>query len=392
MKERKGLDGGILFSIFLLLLFIGISLYIFFHIKVDKYTERMKGHYEITHGFIVHDQGQPLITILFFIHPQSKRGALYFVPENTGTIIESQDRMDRIDTLFNPEDPRPYLEKIDRMLGTTTDFYLSMDVQEFGTLIDWMGGLDVFIPQPVWQNDADPMVLLPSGSFRIDGGKIGAYLSYKSPEEREEDLINRKLSITRSFLKALSEQNTAMEKEEYFNWVYSQLNSNLDKQSFSSFITALNQIQTDRMITQRVMGKLRDVDDKMLLFPLYEERLLKEMVAQIIENLANPDINADDGLTISVEIRNGTSINGLASRTAQLYKSYGFRIASVKNADKNDYETTLILDKKENPVAAQRAANLIRCDQVFQSTDTTTDDTVDVIIILGKDFDGRYVK
>jgi len=392
MKNDRKLSGGFLFTIFLLFVFAGLVVYIFFHIKIDSYTEKLNGDYEITHGLIVYDQGKPIISTLFFLHPQSHRGALYYIPENTGTIIETLDQMDRIDELFDPENPRPYLDKIDRMLGTSTDFYLSISLDHFAAIIDWLGGVDVFVPQPVWLSEAEPAVYLPSGSFTLDGGKLKSYLTYRLPEDLDTDLINRKLNLCKSVLSGLASMNHNTDNEAYWNLIYGFLDTDMDKQSFLSFLEELESMQLDRIITQKVMGRTEIVDGKELLFPLYEERLLKEMVAQIVDNLANPESGMDDAMTLSVEIQNGTSINGLASRTAQLFKSYGFRIASVKNADRNNYDNTLILDKKENPAAAQRVANIIRCDQIFQSTETTTDETVDVIIILGKDFDGRYVK
>lgn len=392
MAEGKVLDRSFLFLILLLVIFAGMVVYILNQIWVDPYTEKRKEAYEITHGFIVYDEGKPILTELLFLHPVTKRGAIYYVPANTGTIIESVDRMDRIDTLFDPENPQAYLEKIDRMLGTHTEFYFSIDLKDFSTLVDWMGGLETFIPQPVWQIGEDDYTLFPSGSILLDGGKTGSYLKYQLPDESLEEPVSRRISFTESFFQKLSEQSEALKNPEFLDFFYSLFHTNLDEESFVSFVGLLSEVQTDRMITQRVMGKERMVGNEKLLFPLYEERLLKEMLAQIIENLGNTDIPEESGLTISIEIQNGTTINGLASRTAQLYKSYGFKIASVKNADHQDYENTLILDKKANPVSAQRVANLIRCERIFDNTDSTTDDTVDVILIIGKDFDGRYVK
>lgn len=392
MAEGRVLDRSFLFLILLLLVFAGMVFYILNEIWIDPYTEKRKETYEITHGFIVYDEGRPVLTELLFLHPVTKRGALYYIPSNTGTIIESVDRMDRIDLLFDPENPQVYLDKIDRMLGTDTEFFFSIELEDFATLVDWMGGLETFIPQPVWQEDGEEYRIFPSGSILLDGGKIGSYLKYRLPEEGLEEPVSRKISVTETFLQKLAGQKAALENPEYMRFIYSRFSTNLDEESFLSFIDLLSEVQVDRMITQRVMGKERQVESQRLLFPLYEERLLKEMLAQIIENLGNPDVAEESGLTISIEIQNGTTINGLASRTAQLYQSYGFKIASVKNADRQDYENTLILDKKENPVSAQRVANLIRCERIFEDRDSTTDDTVDVILIIGKDFDGRYVK
>ena len=126
--------------------------------------------------------------------------------------------------------------------------------------------------------------------------------------------------------------------------------------------------------------------------PYYDGKLLRETVGRIGETLARSDAFGDESLTVNVEILNGTSVNGMASRTAQIYRNYGFRISSVKNAERDDYERTVVLDRRGNTEAARRVAELIRCEQIHSGVDDNRDETVDVTIILGKDFDGRYVK
>ncbi|MDA3852137.1 MAG: LCP family protein [Spirochaetaceae bacterium] len=392
MNEGNTFRGSGLFLAVLGLLLVGLCLYIFFNIRVDSYSESIKSNRVISHAIIVHSQGKPLVTELLFIHPDTHRAALYYVPENTGTILESVDRMDRIDQLFDPEDPWPYVKKIDKILGTSTQYYLSIELENFSDMIDWMGGLEVFVSHSVWQPEVDPPHLLPSGTLFLEGGKIDTFLQYRLPDDLDGDIINRKLTLVQSFLTALAEHKDKLNNSEYYDYFRGLCKTNLDDQSYLSFLGELQQVPLQRIITQRVMGRIRVVDGQELLFPLYDEQLLKEMISQIVENLANVDGGERDSLVISVEIQNGTSINGLASRTAQLYKSYGFRIASVKNADRQNYENTIVLDKRDNPTAAQRVANIIHCDRVFQSTQETTDNTVDIIIILGKDFDGRYIK
>ena len=140
------------------------------------------------------------------------------------------------------------------------------------------------------------------------------------------------------------------------------------------------------------MGNRRILDGKEILFPYYDGKLVKETLVRIIETLARDDDFSEDLLTIRVEIRNGTSVNGLASRTAQVFRSYGFRVVSIANADRSDYERTVVLDRRGNPEAAGRVAALIRSEQIHSGIQEERDETVDVTVILGKDFDGRYVK
>ncbi len=92
---------------------------------------------------------------------------------------------------------------------------------------------------------------------------------------------------------------------------------------------------------------------------------------------------------------NGTIQNGLASRTSQIFQSFGYEIQKVGNAD-TIYEKTEIIDNKGDLPSAQRLAKIIRCNNV--SSRPVVEEGIeeiiaaDITIIIGKDFDGRYCK
>ena len=176
------------------------------------------------------------------------------------------------------------------------------------------------------------------------------------------------------------------------DFLYPKFKTSMDKESFQSFLAELSSLEVERMVFQEVLGTRRRVDNQVLLFPHYDGKLLKETVKQMEDSLSDFDVLKDEKLVVSLEIQNGTARNGLAGRTAEIFKSYGYQISSVKNADTNEYDNTVILDKKGDPAAVQRVANLIKCSRIHTEIDRIRDETVDIIIILGKDFDGRYVK
>jgi len=89
---------------------------------------------------------------------------------------------------------------------------------------------------------------------------------------------------------------------------------------------------------------------------------------------------------------NGTRVNGLAGRTAEIFRSFGYDLATAQNADRQDYEHTVVLARKGDLATAQQVARIINCTRVHAEPAEGIDTAVDVTIILGKDFDGRYCK
>jgi len=392
VRKENSLDSSFLFLILLLIVFVVIVVFMVFNIRVDEFTEAMKSRNTIVTALVVSDGEKPVVTEIFFYDNQTGRGALYNIPENMGTLIKSVNKMDRLDRLFDPDDPLPYIEKIGVLLGTDIDFYMHWDMASLVKSVDLLEGIRLFIPNPVWQVTEREADLLPSGSVTLDGEKVRTYLSYQLVTDTDNDLVTRKHDFTRAMLARIGQMYDKFALEPYADRFYGMLDTNLDKQAFLSYLDVFQNLDPDRLVLQKVLGKNREVDGKELLFPYYDEKLMREMTRQIVDTLANMDVYSDEDIVISVEIQNGTDIAGLASRTAQLYKSYGYKISSYKNADRDDYENTIILDRRGNPGAAKRVASLIRCDRVHQLQEEIPDDTVDVVIILGKDFDGRYVK
>lgn len=392
MKDRRAPDLSLLLLILVFLVLAGLSVYILLTMKIDDYKEMVNDQKLITTLIIIEEDDKPLVSEVYFYHPETKKGALLNVPEETGALIRSLNRVDRIDTLYNTEDPSYYLEQIGILTGIVPDFYLQIKKENLVSLVDFLEGVDIFLPNPVIIQNDEQQILLPSGSVNLDGDKAVDYLSYKIEGESADDRIKREHDLVIGLLKKLSHMYDAKFSEAFQEYLFPVINTNLDSKSFDSFLQEITHLELERVVFQQVLGTRRMVDSQILYFPHYDGKLLRETVKQMQDSLSDFDVLKDEKLVVSLEIQNGTSRNGLASRTAQIFKSYGYEIASLKNADSNRYENTVILDKKGDPAAAQRVANLIKCQKIHTDVDQNRDETVDIIIILGKDFDGRYVK
>jgi hypothetical protein len=60
------------------------------------------------------------------------------------------------------------------------------------------------------------------------------------------------------------------------------------------------------------------------------------------------------------------------------------------NALRNDYQKTMVLDRIGRPSLAKRIADIINCREVYTRIDKTL--LVDITIIIGNDFEGKYVR
>lgn len=395
MKKEKEFDRSLVLLMVMMLIIIITALYLYFQVRTDKMSELVNSDNIVPLMFVVTENDKALITELFLFYPQTGKGALLDIPGNTGSIIQNLKKVDRIDILFDKDNVDPYKDKVGEMAGVDIPFYCIISLQDLRDLVDLLDGLQLFIANPVDIKSDENVFLLPSGSVNLDGAKIGTYLRFSLEGESDSEKIDRNQKFLKSFLSKLAARKDYLSHDELSRFLSERISTNMDKKVFNTFLNYIDILDTDRLQYNKVLGVKRVVDNQELLFPHYDERLLKEMVNQIGDYLVNTRSSSEQGVAFSVEILNGTNITGLASKTSQVLKSFGYKVSRFGNAirtDGNEYEHTVVLDRKGNPDAARGLAELIKCEKWHSEADEALDDTIDITIILGKDFDGRYVK
>ena len=156
-------------------------------------------------------------------------------------------------------------------------------------------------------------------------------------------------------------------------------------------------MDSESVFRQTVTGLPRIVDGQRLVFPLDNGDFIKRAVKQST-NILISNKGALASRVYVLEIKNGTTIQGLAHNTAILFQNASYDVLSAVNADSNNYEKTVIIDHIGNREMADMVGEFIHCTNIVEEEvniyDTEPEDSanVDFTIILGKDFDGRYVR
>jgi anionic cell wall polymer biosynthesis LytR-Cps2A-Psr (LCP) family protein len=390
MRKRKW-DKSIFILVAIVLVVAATAVFGYLQLRTDLFTETLKKGEPISVLFAIGGDKDYRFFELFLYHPQTHRGAVLFVPGNVGSIIESLKRVDRIDALYSPGNLGPFIGKLEQLTGERIDFYVDLSDQAVGDLVDLLGGLELFIPNPIEDVGTDRVTLLPSGSVVLDGDKAREFIAYRDPMESEMDWVGREQRFLQALLKRMGESDI-LRTRSGFAVFRDRAATNLNPRALEAFVGELGRLEADKLVFQRVLGSSRIVDGQELVFPHFDGQLLKEIMKQTRETLASQDPFAEDDLTVAVEVLNGTGVTGLAGRAANVFQSFGYEIVGVGNADNQDYLKTVVLDRKGRIDAAQRVAELIRCDRVYTRMEEQADPAVDVTVILGKDFDGRYCK
>ncbi len=386
----------LLSAIFLLAAAGGLT--VIFAVRADPLKEALSGDRVVSTLFVIEDGGKPLSSFVLMYYPETARGAVFDVPGSVGLIIQSLNRVDSIDALYAPRRYGDFQREVGSLLGLDIAFRVILSVENLAGLVDLLEGVELFVPDPMAVYGAGDPILLPSGLVRLDGGKARLYATYELAEDDREDGVTRRQRLFLALLKRLGERNEYLKGSEVFPFFDSLIETSVDGRTAMRLFDAFAALDSDRIAMQRVGGNLREVSGKTLLFPFYDGNLIKEIVKQTLSSLVRKSEGTITERVFTVEVLNGTPSSGLARRTAELLRGFGYDIIAVSNADRNDHEKTTVVDRSGYEDMARIFADVIRCSNI--RSESRYQDSMDLqnleiradfTIIIGKDFNGRYV-
>ena len=397
-KRAGGLEKSMIFLFLVFSIIIVTSLIVVSALQVNPVEEMIKNEEPIKILFVLEDDEKVLFTDVFIYYPVSGRGALFNIPGNTGAIYSSLGRVDRIDMVYREKGIDAYRQEIEKLSGQSIPFSMVCSVDNFKVLTDLLGGLKIFVPYPVdIQADNGSRWLLPSGVNNLDGDKILTYLYYNSPEETDGEVQDRYQNVIIAFLAAINKNINTMFLEKNFKEYDDLFETNLEEKDLRIILETVAHVDSERLAPRSITGSVREVDGKSLLFPHYDGELVKDLFKQTVSSLVSVVETIYDRIYV-LEVQNGTSVQGLARNTSILLQGFGFDVFSSVNADRNDYEQTIIINHIGNDEIAKNLGDIISCSNIItedvlpESAGMEAESRVDFTIILGKDFDGRYVR
>ena len=398
MKKIRDEQKGIIFIALIIVIIVVLSVVFSVSLKTNIVEEKMKTEDVVRTLFVIEDTDTSvLFTSVMIYNTSSQKAALVNIPGYIGAIYKSLNRVDKIERVYEEIGIESYKTEIEKLLAIKIPYYAVIKMNDFQMLTDYLGGLKVFIPEPIdYKNNRGERFLLPSGIVNLDGDKVAAYLNYMLESEREADVQDRYQNIMSAFITSLHEKKFNIFSKNNFKLYSDAIQTNVNEEEEYTLFSTLSDVDSESIIRQTITGSARNVDGQFLLLPLNNGEFIKEAIKQTTNML----VSADGSLTSRVyvlEIQNGTNKQGLARNTSILFQNASYDVLSAVNADSDNYEKTVIIDHIGNEDVAKMVGEFIHCTNIqnanslTEEEDYSTETRVDFTIILGKDFNGRYV-
>jgi len=397
-----GYDASIFLLLAIVLLLVGGIVFAVYALRSNPVDEILASDRVISVLYIIEKDQKPLSTYVLICYPQTRRAAVFDIPGEIGLLLQRIRRVDRIDAVYSPQRVSAFESEVERLLGIDITFTIVINTANLGKAVDLIEGVELFIPSPVNVRGEDGLALFASGLNRLDGDKAVSFISYQAADEDAEMAVFRRQRFFLGFLKRQAEMNEMLKRPEVSPLYQSFMQTSLTQRTRTRLFDEFAVMDMDRINIQAVGGNLREVSGQMLLIPYYDGNLVKEIVRQALTTLTSPVDGSLSDRVFTVEVLNGTTVTGLAGRTADVLRGFGYDIISIGNADHTGYEKTVIIDRSGNEGIAKNFAGIIRCNNInFESHngDNAEGDLAmqnleyrsDFTLIIGRDFNGRYV-
>lgn len=243
-------------------------------------------------------------------------------------------------------------------IGIPIHYHSVIDFYGFAKAVDTVGGVTVNVPESAVAYESNMWILgrhynlnVQKGSQRFDGVKALAYSRSRYTSARGDfDRAERQRLIMVALKDKVFSAGTfgnPVKINQLMSDFGSHIKTNLALNEVSRLYEIGSQIPSNKIASVSLVDPPNDlvttgmVDGQSVVYPRAGLDNYKE-VKHFVRNRLKDGFLADENA--SVDIYNGTNISGLAGRTSEDLKSYGYNIAKVADAPTKGVQKTIVVD------------------------------------------------
>jgi hypothetical protein len=306
------------------------------------------------------------------------------------------------------------METVENLLGVPIQYYAVIEFSTFEQMIDEIGGIDVLVKQEVKISPIGrDSFWLEAKPYHFDGAETLAYARARKTEGGDFDRAERQQQVAlaiRDRVVGFDMIPTLITKAPA---LYSQFRTGVRTNIINTNAPPAQLVEQIQQLVSLGMLVL-DIDPTTIkkgvisppdmvefsilpsgadvLQPIPDQiRILRDEIFGSTSALG-PSIVSGESLDSAkledpqIAVYNGAGVAGLAGRTADFLEEQGFRIIEVGNADRSNYQTTLVIDYTGNPYMRKFLVEIANIAESQFLSQNDPQSEIDIAIILGADW------
>jgi len=327
--------------------------------------------------------------------PETPKLDIISIPRDTRTIIRGYKSQDKINHAHVYGGIELSMKTVKDLLGVPIHYYVRIDYNALGKIVDDLGGVEVYVPMDMKYTDpyADPplKINLKKGQQVLDGEKAMQFVRYRKGYENQD--LGR-ISAQHEFLKAIADKllapQTILKLPKLAKTFSTYVETDMPISTMAGYALKATKLKKENIHMTTIPGESKYISG--VSYFIADKDKLEEMIQEIFGDQTNlaKNTNADSSTSkestvkkVSVEVLNGSNISGLATKVAKKLEEEGFYVKSVGNIKGMSYSQTHIYDRKSNVKEAKEIAKILGVKKI--ETDLKKEADVDITIIVGED-------
>lgn len=349
--------------------------------------------------------------MLVTIDPVARTAGMLSIPRDLWVAIPGFEH-NRINTAYAQGEsfkvpgggPGLAMRTVENLLGVPVQYYAVIDFYAFERIVDEIGGVDILVLEDVKISPLGRTSkwLYGGKSEHLDGPETLAYARARKTEGGDFDRAARQQQVALALRDTILDLDMVPTLLTRAPSMYQELSEGIRTNLTLDQMISLGMLalQVPKASIQRGTISPPDQvtleslpDGAQVLKPVPDR--IRELRDQIFTNTSavGPSVPAEnpaEGARLEaarISVRNGSGVEGLATQTADYFKGQGLNVVEVGNADRLDYDKSmLIVENATYPYAVRFLSSLMSLSQSQILRPVTSDPAVDIIVILGRDW------
>lgn len=288
------------------------------------------------------------------------------------------------------------VKQLEEILDTEIQYYVKIDLDAFVELVDEVGGIEFDVPQRMYYNDPiqDLFIDLQPGLQKLNGKQAEGLIRYRKADANnplsksyaQGDI--QRVQIQQDFLKAmitqmLSKNNIVKNAPALFTTAVKYVKTNFSAADLTKYAKVISKISPDKMHSHTIPHTIGDIGK--VNYVIVDKAKTSEMMKEITmsdrseKESDEPSATLRDVEQLRIEVLNGGSVSGIATRTGDMLSEKGYNVTALGNYDGERVPETRIYVRDKS--YSNEFKKLFSGASV--TVDKSMDTSYDVIIILG---------
>ncbi len=391
LKKRKNdklgfyISMAILFLILIFLIYLYINYY-FLGGRVKSYISKGKPIAFLFLGLDeAYNQKRSDTIMVGVYNPSSKRIGIISIPRDFRLKLKTTlgYKYEKVNSIYGMYGKKKIVSTLEKFLGMDIPYYILMDISSLVKIIDILGGIEIFIDSPMKYVDKSSglYIDLPKGVLKCDGLKAMEFIRFRADSRGDVGRIDRQLEFIVNFIRKAVLERGILTNIKLLKVLYRHIDTNINFQDAINLIRSSSDADFKNIEIVRLPGRFITLNGIDYIEPDIKktERVINNFQERL-KHIKGEYLPAE----IKIQVLNGSGKSGVAHAVRDKLVRNGFNVVEFGNADFQNYQHTLILDRVGNIKKSLYVGSILNCDKVYSKIDHFL--LVDVTVIVGEDY------